>query len=186
MKKLFVAVFALALTASGSTFAGNWTVNYAKSTLGFTVQWSNQPFSANFKTWKADIQFDPADLAHAHVDVTIEMASEASDEDEFDSGIRGALGFQTQQFPTAHFVAANFTHKAGNNYVAKGNLTIRGISKPVTLPFTLAITGKSAHMTGTAQVMRLDYGVGTEGEWAADTPVSHAVTVTVDLTATRG
>jgi polyisoprenoid-binding protein YceI len=185
MKKLYAAVFALALTASGSALAGNWSVDYAKSKLGFTVQWSNEPFSAGFKSWKADIQFDPADLAHAHADVTIEMGSEASDESEFDSGLRGAIGFETQQFPTAHFVATNFTHKAGNDYVAKGSLTIRGVAKPVTLPFTLVITGRSAHMTGSAQVMRLDYGVGSEGEWAADTPVSHAVTVTIDLTAAR-
>ena len=75
-------------------------------------------------------------------------------------------------------------HKSGNDYVATGTLTIRGVTKPVTLPFALAISGKTAHMTGTAQVTRLDYNIG-EGEWAGDKPVSHEVTVTVDLTATR-
>jgi polyisoprenoid-binding protein YceI len=164
--------------------AAGWNVAYAKSKLGFTVQWSNEPFSASFKSWKADIDFDPADLAHAHAAVTIDMASEASDEEDFDSGIRGGLGFDTQQFATAKFVTTGFAHKSGNNYVATGNLTIRGVTKPVTLPFTLAVSGKTAHMTGSAQVMRLDFGIG-EGEWAGDTPVSHAVTVTVDLTATR-
>jgi polyisoprenoid-binding protein YceI len=112
------------------------------------------------------------------------MTSEASDEDEFDNGLKGAFGFEVSQFPAAQFLATRFTHKTGNEYVATGSLTIRGVTKPVTLPFTLAISGKTAHATGTAQIMRLDFNVG-EGEWAGEKPVSHEVTVTVDLTATR-
>jgi polyisoprenoid-binding protein YceI len=175
---LFAAFFAIPANAAG------WNVDYAKSRLGFTVQWSNEPFSAVFKSWKAEIDFDPTDLAHARASVTIDMASEASDEDEFDSGMRGVFGFEVSKFPTAQFLATNFTHKTGNDYVATGTLTIRGVTKPVTLPFTLTTTGKTARATGTAQIMRLDFDVG-EGEWAGDKPVSHAVTVTVDLTATR-
>jgi len=183
MKRLLTAVLFASLLATPAGAAG-WAVDYAKSRLGFTVQWSNEPFSAAFKTWKADIDFDPADLAHARAAVTIDMASEASDEDEFDSGLRGVFGFEVSKFPSAQFLVTNFTHKTGNDYVATGALTIRGVTKPVTLPFTLAISGKTAHITGTAQVMRTDFHVG-EGEWAGDKPASHAVTVTVDLTATR-
>jgi polyisoprenoid-binding protein YceI len=145
---------------------------------------SGATFSAAFKSWKADIDFDPADLAHARAAVTIDMASEASDEDEFDNGLRGVFGFEVSQFPTAQFLATHFTHKSGNDYVATGTLTIRGVTKPVTLPFTLVISGKTARATGTAQIMRLDFNVG-EGEWAGEKPVAHAVTVTIDLTATR-
>jgi len=184
MKGFIAAAFAGILLLSDSAGAAEWNVDYAKSKLGFTVQWSNEPFTATFKSWKADIVFDPADLAHAHAAVTIELASEASDEPDFDTGLKGGLGFQTQQFPAAKFVTTGFTHKSGNSYVASGTLAIKNITKPVTLPFTLAISGKGAHMTGTAQVMRLDYGLG-EGEWAGDSPVSHAVTVTIDLTATH-
>ena len=99
--------------------------------------WSKEPFSAAFKSWKADIDFDPADLAHAHADVTVDLASEASDEAEFDDGLKGALGFQVSQFPEAHFVTTGFAHKAGNAYVATGSLSLRGVTKDVTLPFTL-------------------------------------------------
>jgi polyisoprenoid-binding protein YceI len=183
MRRLLAVLLFAPLLATPAWAAG-WTVDTAKSRLGFTVQWSNEPFNAVFKSWKADIDFDPADLAHARASVSIDMASEASDEDEFDGGLRGVFGFEVSKFPTAKFLATNFVHKTGNDYVATGTLTIRGVTKPVTLPFTLAISGKTAHMTGTAQIIRLDFNVG-EGEWAGDKPVSHAVTVTVDLTATR-
>ncbi|MGD0144136.1 MAG: YceI family protein [Rhizomicrobium sp.] len=183
MRRLLAALLFAPLLVTPAWAAG-WNVDYAKSRLGFTVQWSNEPFSAAFKSWKADIDFDPADLAHARATVSIDMASESSDEQEYDDGLKGVFGFEVSQFPTAHFLATNFTHKSGNDYVATGSLTIRGVTRPVTLPFTLTIAGKTAHMTGTAQLIRTDFHIG-EGEWSGDTPVSHAVTVTVDLTATR-
>jgi len=181
----FAIAIAAALLAAVPACAANWNIDYAKSKLGFTAIWSKEPFSASFKSWKADIAFDPADLAHAHADVTVQLGSEASDEPDFDDGLKGALGFQIALFPAAHFVTTGFTHKSGNDYVATGRLTLKGVTKDVTLPFALTIQGNQAHMKGSAVVIRTDYGVGT-GMWAPPTPVAHEVTVTIDITATRG
>ena len=166
--------------AASPAFAAHWTVDAGKSKLGFTAQWSKQPFVATFKSWKANIDFDPADLAHAKADVTIDLGSEASSESEFDDAIKGAQGFATSQFPQAHFTTTGFKFKGGNAYVATGTLSLHGMTRPVTLPFNLVIAGKTAHMTGSTVVMRTDFGVGQ----AATDPVAHEVTVTVDLTAT--
>jgi polyisoprenoid-binding protein YceI len=182
MNRLFVA--AAALLVCTPACAAHWTVDTAHSTLGFSVLWSNEAFKADFKSWKAAIDFDPADLAHARADVSIDLSSEASDEQDFDDGLKGAEGFATSKFPTARFVATGFTHKSGNAYVATGTLSLHGMTRPVTLPFTLVIAGRIAHMTGTARLLRTDYGLG-QGMWAGSDPVAHEVTVTVDLTATR-
>jgi polyisoprenoid-binding protein YceI len=183
MKTGLVTLFALVAAASPAC-AAHWNVNYAKSRLGFTVQWSKEPFSAVFKHWNANIDFDPADLAHADVSVMIDLASEASDEPDFDSGLKGAQGFQTAQFPAVRFVATKFIRKSADSYEANGTLTIRGISRNVTVPFSLAIAGRTAHMTGTAHVLRSEFGVG-QGTWSAPAPVAHDVPVNVDLVATR-
>lgn len=178
---LFTTLFAMTCMPCA---AAQWNVDYAKSRLGFTVLWGKEPFSANFKSWKADIAFDAADLAHAHADVTIDLASEESDEPDFDSGLKGALGFQVSQYRTSQFVTTGFAHKSGDEYIATGHLTIRGTTKDITLPFTLTLDGNRAHMKGTADVIRTDYGVGS-GMWSAPTPVAHNVTVTIDLVATH-
>ncbi len=183
--KLLIAILGLTtMFAAAPASAARWIVDYPESKLGFTVLWSGEPFSAGFKIWKANIEFDPSDLAHAHADVTIDLASEASDEHDFDDGLRGAQGFQISQFPTAHFITTGFTHKSGDDYVANGRLSLRGVTKNVTLPFTLIITGSQAHMKGIAKIIRTDFGVG-RGLWSAPTPVAHEVTVTIDLRATR-
>ena len=183
MRRLFLASVASLLLA-GPAAAATWNVDYAKSRLGFTVQWSGEAFVATFKSWKADISFDPADLAHARAAVTIDLESETSGSSDNDDGLQGPEGFSTGRFPTAKFETMGFTAKGGNAYVATGRLTLHGVTRPVTLPFTLTIAGNVAHMTGKVSVLRTDFGLGT-GEWAAPTPIAHEVTITVDLTATK-
>jgi cytochrome b561 len=177
--------FLIAPAATSPACAAHWNVDAAKSTLGFTVIWNKQPFTATFKSWKADIAFDPADLAHSRVVATIDTGSETSDDSETDDGVRGAVGFAASQFPTAKFEATNFTHGSGSAYSASGTLTIKGDTRPVTLDFNLNVTGDTAIVVGKARLMRTDFGLGTTQEWAGDTPVAHQVVVTLNLRATK-
>jgi polyisoprenoid-binding protein YceI len=184
MKPQAIAAFLALLLTAVPARAAHWSVDYANSRLGFSVQWSNEPFSAQFKHWNATIDFDPADLAHANVSVNVELGSEASDEPDFDSGLKGAQGFQTSQFPSARYSTTKFVRKSADSFEAQGKLTIRGITRDIAMPFKLAITGRTAHMTGTAHVLRTDFGLG-QGEWAAPSPVAHDVSITIDLLATQ-
>ncbi|HEY0301801.1 MAG TPA: YceI family protein [Rhizomicrobium sp.] len=183
MRTVLAACAAL-LFAATPVWAAKWNVDHGKSRLGFTVLWSGEALNATFKTWKADIEFDPKDLAHARAVVTIDLGSEDSGSPDNDDGLKGPEGFSILQFPSAKFETTGFTAKGGNAYIAAGRLSLHGVVKPVTLPFTLTLNGNTAHLTGKAVVSRLDFGLGT-GEWAGETPVAHGVTITVDLTATK-
>ncbi len=184
MRQIVISIAAIALLMAPASAAQRWKVDTAKSKLGFTVSWGGQPFNGAFRSWKSDIDFDPADLAHSHAEITIDLGSETSGDAETDGGIKSADGFAVSQFPNAVFRTTGFTHKSGNDYVAAGTLSIKGVSRNIALPFTLTLSGNSAHVVGHAQVMRTDFNVGT-GEWAKPDPVAHAVTVNVDLTATK-
>ncbi|HWY15102.1 MAG TPA: YceI family protein [Rhizomicrobium sp.] len=184
MRRIFLAIFVTDILAAVPAHAAHWTVDYAKSRLGFTVQWSNEPFSGSFARWNADIDFDPTDPVHGKAVVTIDLASERSDEPDFDSGLTGAQGFNTSKFPIARFASKRFVHKSAHNYLAEGVLSLHGILRDIELPFTLAISGRTAHVTGSTHVLRTDFGVGN-GTWSAPSPVSHDVSIYVDLTATQ-
>jgi polyisoprenoid-binding protein YceI len=184
MKRRIAICAALACAVLTPASGAQWNVDHAKSHLGFSVLWSGQPFEATFKSWKADIRFDPADLAHAHATVTVDLGSETSAAPDNDDGLKGAEGFAVTQFPSAQFEATSFTSKRGNNYLATGRLILHGVSRPVVLPFALTISGNSAHMTGKAVVSRTDFGLG-RGEWASAATIAHEVTITVDLSATK-
>jgi polyisoprenoid-binding protein YceI len=184
MMRQFTICAALACAALTPASGAQWHVDHAKSRLGFSVLWSGQTFEATFKSWKADLQFDPADLAHSHVNVTIDLGSESSAAPDNDDGLKGAEGFAVTQFPTARFETTSFTAKGGNSYLAMGRLTLHGVSRAITLPFALALSGDSAHMTGKTVVLRTDFGLG-KGEWASAATIAHEVAITVDLTATK-
>jgi polyisoprenoid-binding protein YceI len=183
MKRLFFLLVAFAFPALPAS-AAHWVVDRAKSHVGFTVKWSGEPFLATFKSWSADIDFDPNDLAHSHVVATIDLASEASDTPDNDDGLKGPEGFSVAHFPTARFETTGFVHKSGEQYVAAGKLVLHGATRAITLPFALKITGTSAHVAGRAQVLRTDFGLG-KGEWAAADPIAHEVMIDLELTATK-
>lgn len=174
---------AIAVLGGSSAYAAHWTVE-SQSKLGFSVVWSAEPLTGAFKQWKADIEFDPADLAHSRVVATIETGSVVTDYPDGDDGLKGALGFASDRFPTAKYETTAFRQMPDGSFMADGRLTIRGISRPLALPFKLSIQGNRAHMTGKTTLLRTDYGVG-QGEWAAPQPVAHQVTVTIDLIATK-
>jgi polyisoprenoid-binding protein YceI len=184
MRRLLFSLPLLAVAAAPAFAAQHWNVDYAKSRLGFAVSWGGEPFKAVFRSWKANIDFDPADLVHSHAEITVNVASEGSSDLVTDDGLKGNEGFQVSQFPTALFRTTGFTHRGGNNYVAAGTLSIKGVSRNITLPFTLTLTGNNAHVVGQAQVMRTDFNVGT-GDWAKADPVAHEVTVNIDVTASK-
>jgi polyisoprenoid-binding protein YceI len=184
MMRILVLAAVLAVATVAPASGARWSVNQARSHLGFVVQWSGQPFIATFKVWNATIDFDPADLAHAKVTATIDLGSETSAIPDDDDGLKGTEGFAVGQFPTAHFETISFTAKGANNYVARGQLSLHGVTRQIDLPFVLTFSGDTVHMTGKTTVLRTDYRLG-QGEWASPATIAHEVTITVDLTATK-
>ena len=188
-RRMKTAILAALLLAAAPAHAAQWQVDAAKSKLGFVLTWDREPFRAAFKKWSAAIDFDPADLAHAKADVAIDIASFSSEDPKNDRYRNGPNGLDAMHFPQAHFVTKSIREVTPNHYEATADLSIRGITKEVTLPFTLTIAGAGAHMTGELTLSRVDFGVGmgrTFGiDWSSERTVSHAVKVTIDLTATK-
>ena len=135
----------------------------AASRLAFSTSVSGTGLAGAFKTWDAVIHFDPNDLAHSDVSVTIDIASAATGNGDADALLPDQDWFWTGHFPKATFTAKSFRATAPGRYEAAGVLTLRGVSKPLTLPFSLAITGAAAKMNAQVVVNRLTFGVG-QGE----------------------
>ncbi|MBS0408932.1 MAG: YceI family protein [Proteobacteria bacterium] len=159
-----------------------WSVDKSASKLGFASSFGGAPFSGAFRRWDATIRFDPRNLAGSSVTATIDAASAATGDKDRDQALPSDSFFAVAKFPRATFTATRFRALGGGRYAADGTLTLRGVAKPLTLPFSLAITGKQAHMTASLAVNRLAFGVG-QGEWKATEAIPAAVNVTIDLTA---
>jgi polyisoprenoid-binding protein YceI len=179
-----MAAVAAILPAAALAAPATWTVDKATSSVRFSSSFSGTPFTGAFRRWDAKIAFDPKALAASSVVATIDTASAASGDGDRDQAIPSEDFLAASRFPTATFVARSFKDLGGGRYRAIGQLTMRGVSKPLTLPFTLAITGPQAKMKASIALNRLAFGVGQK-EWKAVSAIPAAVTVNIDLTARR-
>lgn len=174
----------LALSAPTAGAADLWVVDPDASRLGFTAQQNGSSFDGRFAAWQAEIRFDPDDLAASAVRVAIDTTSAATGLDDRDGMLRGSDWFAAGRHPEARFETTGFRHLGGDAYEADGTLTLRGIARPITLPFTLEIDGDTARMDGAVELIRTDFDVGI-GQFAAPSPVALEVLVTIAVTARR-
>lgn len=182
-----IAALAAAGLALAPQFAAaaKWTVRPKESSISLVVSFEGVPVNAKFGTWNADIDFDPADLAHSKAVVHIGTGSFDSQSDERDEVVKEEDWFDVMKFPQASFVTKSISATGAGRYEATADLTIRGVSREVRLPFTLAIDGAVAHMDGNVNLQRGDFGIG-QGEWKATDHVGAAVAVQVHVVADHG
>ena len=180
------AVAALALMASPvfAAPAANWAVDPAASRLGFKGVMSGDGFEGSFRRWQAKIAFDPKNLPGSKVSVSVDVASAATGDADRDQALPTGDWFAAAAHPQALFAANTFKDLGGGKYQAVGTLTIRGVTQPIVLPFTLAITGDTARVNGAVSLNRTAFGIG-QGQWQTGAVVAIPVTVTLALTAHR-
>lgn len=161
-----------------------WAIVPGQSKLQFRTTMYGAEFTGDLADFSGTIIFNPDDLANARADIRINMNKVATGDADRDSNITGEAWFDSEKFPEARFESMEFEKAAADNYVAVGNLTIRGKTMPVAIPFMLEIQGNTAHMKGDVTLNRLDYGIGA-GEWEDEATVGHDVEVLIDVTAIR-
>jgi cytochrome b561/polyisoprenoid-binding protein YceI len=156
--------------------AGTWQVQ--EGTLGFALAQMGQTVEGSFAGWTAEIAFDEATGTG---EVTVQIDTGSLHLAAVTDQAKAPEFFDVAAFPTATFRAS--IAPAGEAFAATGMLTLRGVEKPVTLPFTLTIEGDQATMAGEVTLDRRDFGMGPS--YKDETTVGFATTVKVALTARR-
>jgi polyisoprenoid-binding protein YceI len=167
MKRLAMLLL-LTLALPCAAAATDYTVQPAASMLGFSGTFQGESFNGHFGQWSAAISYAAANLAGAKFDVDVTLASVQTGDKDRDGALPGADFFNVAKFPKAHFVTTGFRQN-GAQVIADGNLTLRGVTRPISLRVTFAPHGNSATLDVSGTVKRLDFGVG--GGDYADTSV---------------
>jgi polyisoprenoid-binding protein YceI len=184
MIRSFVFAGALALVTVSANAATTWTVDPAKSSLGFRATQAGASFEGSFKKFTSEIAFDPADLATSKITTTVDIASVTTASAQRDGELPKPDWFDTSKFPKAVFTTTKIESRGTDKYLATGTLQIRDQTLPIALPFTLTVTGNTAKAVGSVEVDRTNFGVG-QGSWATTDMVGRKVMITIDLAATR-
>lgn len=167
-----------------------WEMDKSQSSLVFKGSQMGKAFEGQFAAFDAEIHFAPDMLEASSVSVTIQTASIDSGEQERDDTVKGGPWFDVKNFPVATYESSSFHKTDDTHFVSEGTLTIRDVSVPVTLPFTLTIATdddsgkKTATMQGAVTLDRSVLKLG-RGDWTDPKSVANNVDVAITVVATQ-
>lgn len=174
----FAGALALAQTST-------WLPDKAHSGVDFTIlHLGLSNVRGHFGNIGGSIVLNEADITKSTVNVTIDVTTVDTGVSHRDDDLKGANFFDVAQFPTATFVSTSVA-KSGNGLTVSGNLTLHGVTKPVTLQVegpTGPVPGmdKKPHsgFSATTTISRTAFGIATKFPAAV---VGDEVKLTIDL-----
>ncbi len=169
-RRLATTMIALVATVSFASAAPvKYNVDPAHSEIGFDIRHLFSKVHGRFNTFQGAITFDDKTPANISVDATADARTIWTDNDKRDEHLRSADFFATDSFPTLSFKSTGVTAEGDRKYKIAGNLTMRGVTRPVVLAAEflgagqVAIGGHSmggkAGFTATTVVNRQDYRI---------------------------
>jgi polyisoprenoid-binding protein YceI len=168
MKRLLLlAAVAATYAVSPSTAAAQaptWQIDATHSELSFRIRHYLTRVRGTFGKWSGSVTADPKALNQGSVAVTIDAKSIDTNDERRDNHLRSPDFFATDSFPTMAFKSSKVEVK-GESIKVYGDLTMRGITKPVVLEGTYNGVAKDAQgkerigFEASTKINRLDHKV---------------------------
>ena len=132
-----------------------WQIDVTHSELSFRIRHLVSRVNGTFGQWKGSIVADPANLAGGSVNVEIQTTSIDTRNERRDTHLRSADFFDAPNHPTITFRSTHIQAQPGGALKIHGNLTIRGVTRPVVLD------GRMLQVAGTPGRRRIGFEAGT-------------------------
>jgi len=162
----------------------NWAVDYGASSIGFSGEHAGKAFEGRFERFAASIHFEPTDPGGARVVVLVDAGSAKTGDKFQESSLREGEWFDVANHPTARFESRSVREVGPGLYEMLGELTIKGQTTPVTLPFRLDAAQETATVEGSASLDRLALNLGRVSDPKAEW-VSAKIPLSITLKAAR-
>ena len=147
---IVLAVIASVCFVHAALGANTYVIDPAHTRVGFTVRHLViSKIRGKFNKFTGTIVYDESDVTRSAMHGTIKVASVDTDNAKRDKDLRSPRFFDAEKYPELTF-ASKRVEKQDNGYVLIGDLTIRDVTKEVTIPFT--ITGKIVDPWGKTRI----------------------------------
>ena len=114
-----------------------WALDPSHSEIGFSVKHLMiSTVRGNFQNFSGTAEFDPEAIENGSINVEIDVASIDTRDENRDGHLRSADFFDVETYPTMTFRSTNVEARGNGSYNVYGELTIKGVSQPVTLDAT--------------------------------------------------
>jgi polyisoprenoid-binding protein YceI len=189
-----LAIVATASQAMAAAQTQSWTIDPGHSAAVFSVRHMViTNVKGQFDGPVGNASFDPKDLSTLRIEATIDARTVNTRNTDRDKDLRSDLFFDVAKYPRITFKSRSVTVEGSGKLRVLGDLTIRGVTKPV----TLAVDGPTAEIkdiwggrrigaTATTTIDRRDFGLVynrvLEGGGAV---VGDQVSISLDIELTR-
>ena len=167
MKKIYLLLIILIFTTS-NVMAKDYiidkkgmhaSIQFKISHLGYSWLWGR------FNDFDGTLSYDREKPEAAKIEVRINTRSVDSNHAERDKHIRGKGLLEVEQYPQAKFISTSYTQNKDNQGILKGNLTLHGVTRPITINVTYIGEGKDPWggyrigFEGTSRLSLADYNI---------------------------
>jgi len=159
----YIALLALLLPTL--SFATDYEIDPAHTTVGFKVRHLVSKTTGRFEKFKGSFTYDAKNAKAWKAETTIEATSINTEEPKRDKHLRSPDFFDVKKYPTITFKSTGVKDVDGNNATLMGDLTIHGVTKPVALKVEVGGEEKDpwgtqrAGFTATGKINRKDFGL---------------------------
>lgn len=143
-----------------------WIVDPTHSSIDFSVKHMMiAKVKGTFHTFEANIEADPNDLTSANIQVAVDVSSVDTRNGDRDAHLRSGDFFDGENHPKMTFQSTSIVKTGDGEYDVKGDLTIRGVTRPETLSVTFEGAGKDpwgnekVGYSATGSIKRSDFGL---------------------------
>jgi polyisoprenoid-binding protein YceI len=143
-----------------------WILDAAHSELGFKIKHLMiTNISGSFKTFQAEAKTEDEDFSTAKINVTVDMASITTNNEQRDGHLRNSDFFEVEKHPELKFNSTKLEEVDGGMFVLYGDLTLKGVTKPVKLDVEFSGVTKDPWGTERAgfslagKIKRSDWGI---------------------------
>lgn len=173
--------------------AGEYKIDGSHSVIGFSIRHFELALvRGRFKDFTGTIHYDDADVTKSSVEFTAKIESIDTGVPRRDEHLRSADFFDAAQHPDLTFKSTRIEPKGDKAYVLHGDFTMKGVTKPISIPFTLVGALKDNRggfrigIAAETKIDRRDYGI----TWGRTMPnggldVGHEVMIDLQLEAVK-
>lgn len=148
----------------------------AQSEITFTSRQMGVPVQGRFRSFDAQVEFDPRQPDAAHVTLRIDLASTAIGTAETEAELAKPGWFDTRRFPQASFTSTTVKAAGPGRFEMAGKLALKGNTRELVVPVSLQRSGDITIASGSFPIRRLDYKIG-DGDWSDPSLVADEVQV---------
>jgi len=139
-----------------------WNADIASAKINFSVKGPFGMVHGSISGLNSSLLFDEDQLAASSIRASVDAKSISTGIKLRNNDLQKEKYFNSDKYPLFSFQSDKI-QKSGTGYIAIGNLTMKGVSKKVEIPFSFTEKGNAGIFKGSFSIQRQDFGIGTEG-----------------------